>query len=133
MKLMTGGRTVRFAVRLELFQEAVIVTAVEVVTPETVIGKVAELAPAGTVTVAGTVAVAHDDDSATTAPPAGAGVFRVTVLLLTVVGPVADELVRDREAMPAGKVSDTFAVVSWETEMPDATASAKPVAWAVTV
>ena len=56
------------------------VTGVEAATAPVVTGKVALVPPAGTVTLAGTVAAAILLlESATWAPPAGAGPLRVTV------------------------------------------------------
>ncbi len=56
------------------------VTGVEVETPVVVMEKVALVAPAGTVTLAGAVATAVLLlESVTTAPPLGAGPLRVTV------------------------------------------------------
>jgi hypothetical protein len=57
----------------------VIVTAVEVATTEVVTVNVAVVAPAATVTFAGVVEDALLSDKVTTAPPAGAGLFNVTV------------------------------------------------------
>jgi hypothetical protein len=58
----------------------VIVTAVSEATGPVVAVKVAVVAPAGTVTVAGTwAAPVLLDVNATAAPPVGAGLFRVTV------------------------------------------------------
>jgi hypothetical protein len=59
--------------------EPVIVTGVEVVTVVVVTVKVRLLDPAGTVTLAGTVAALESSESETTAPPLGAGALRVTV------------------------------------------------------
>jgi hypothetical protein len=59
---------------------AVIVTDVEEVTVLVVIGNVAVVAPAATVTLAGTVATeVRLLESVTTIPPAGAGPFNVSV------------------------------------------------------
>jgi hypothetical protein len=55
------------------------VTDVEPATPLVVIAKVAVVAPAVTVTLAGTVAAALLLDNATDAPPTGAALLRVTV------------------------------------------------------
>jgi hypothetical protein len=57
------------------------VTDVDVATALVVTLKLALVAPAGTVTLAGTAAAALLLESATTAPPAGAGPFRETVPL----------------------------------------------------
>lgn len=57
----------------------VIVTVATEVTGLAVIVNVAPVAPAGTVTPAGTVAAALLLDRVTTAPPAGAGPFRIAV------------------------------------------------------
>ena len=70
---------------------AEIVMAVSDVTDEVVIGNVAEATPAGTVTFAGTRAAAFELKSWTTAPPAGAALWSVTVPLddsppLTIAG-----------------------------------------------
>lgn len=60
--------------------DAASVTAVEALTVPAVMGKVAEVAPAGTVTLAGTeAAAAFELESRTMAPPAGAAAVRLTV------------------------------------------------------
>jgi hypothetical protein len=77
---MAAGVTVSTAVCETLSFEAEMLTAVEEATPRVETLKVAVLAPAETVTVAGTVAAAvFEEVSATTVPPAGAGPLRVTV------------------------------------------------------
>ena len=60
---------------------AEILTGVTAVTAEVIIGKVAEVvAPAATVTEAGTAAtLALELDKVTTAPPGGAGALKATV------------------------------------------------------
>ena len=63
----------------EPFSVAVMVAEVEVTTGLVVIVKVAVVAPANTVTLAGTLAEALLSESVTTAPPAGAAPFKVTV------------------------------------------------------
>jgi hypothetical protein len=68
---------------------AVMVTAVTAVTVEVVTLNVAVVAPAATVTLAGTVADALLDASVTTRPPAGAADDNVTVPVLA-VPPVTD-------------------------------------------
>ena len=72
-------RTVMVAVLDEGPRVAVRVTIVSAATARVVIGKVAVVAPAGTVTEAGTAAAGEDDRSPTTVPPAGAGTVSVTV------------------------------------------------------
>ena len=54
-------------------------TEVDIATALVLTLKLALVAPAGTVTLAGTAAAALLLESATCAPPAGAGPFRVTV------------------------------------------------------
>ena len=73
------GVTVKVALILVLLV-AVIVTDVDEVTAAVVIENVAVVEPAGTVTLAGTVAVeVRLLESVTTIPPAGAGPVSVTV------------------------------------------------------
>ena len=55
------------------------VTDVTLATAVVVTGKVALVVPAATVTLAGTCAEPLLEESATTAPPAGAGTLKVTV------------------------------------------------------
>ena len=75
-----SGVTVRRAVRGDPPERAEIVTAVEPDTTLVVTANVALLAPAATVTLAGTVAAdVLSLDSDTTAPPTGAGPLSVTV------------------------------------------------------
>ena len=75
-----GGVTVSTAVFVAPPNEPVIVTLVDAVTLAVVTPNVALVAPAGTVTFAGTVAAAVLLlDSVTTAPPAGAALVRVAV------------------------------------------------------
>jgi hypothetical protein len=64
------------------------VTGVEVATGLVLTVKVALVAPAGMVTLAGTLAAALLLDSAMTAPPLGAGPFRVTLPVGEEVPPV---------------------------------------------
>ena len=75
----TGALTVRTAVAEVLPTEAVIVGAVLDATGVVVIWKVAAVAPAATVTVAGVTALGSLEDKATLHPPVGAGAVKVTV------------------------------------------------------
>jgi hypothetical protein len=86
-----AGFTVSAVVRDAPLYDAVIVTAVEVVTLLVVTVKVLLVAPAGTVTLAGTDAALELSESETTAPPLGAAALNVTVPVeelppLTLVG-----------------------------------------------
>ena len=74
-----GGSTVSEAVRLTPPSEAEIVTGVDAGTGLVLTGKVALVAPAGTVTLAGSVAAASLLERERTAPSLGAGPFSVTV------------------------------------------------------
>ena len=75
-----GGVTVNTAVRVMLSRVAVIVTGVDAATLDVVVVNVAVVAPAATVTLAGTVATAVLLlESDTTRPPAGAALESVTV------------------------------------------------------
>ncbi len=70
---------------------AEIVTTVEAVTAFVVIRNPALVAPAGTVTVAGTVVLGSLLLNVTTVPPLGAGPFRVTVFVpVTCVPPITE-------------------------------------------
>src|SRR5439155_4032990 len=75
-----AGETVRTAMRVAPPNAAEIVAVLEVGTAFVVTVKVALVAPAGTVTLTGTVAAAVLPlESATAAPPAGAADVRMTV------------------------------------------------------
>jgi hypothetical protein len=74
-----GGVTVRAAVWVTLAKDAEMVTVVDAATALVFTGKVAFVAPAGTVTLEGTLAAPLSLARATCAPPAGAGPLRVTV------------------------------------------------------
>ena len=76
---VTTGFTVSVVVLLTPSDDAVITAGVLAVTTVVLIGKVAVVAPAATVTDAGTTAVAELLVKATTTPPAGAGEPSVTV------------------------------------------------------
>src|SRR5437773_1913670 len=85
-----GGynNTVSVAVWLVPLYEAEMVAGVDVGTAVVLIVKVAVLLPAGTVTLEGTLAAALLLESATCAPPAGAGPLSVTVPVDDCVPPV---------------------------------------------
>ena len=67
------------AVRVAAASVAEMVADVEAVTDVVVTVKVALVAPAGTVTLAGTEAALELSESVTTVPPAGAAALRATV------------------------------------------------------
>lgn len=75
------GVSVRIKLRVLPLRDAVMVTGVELATNDVEIAKLAEVvAPAATVTVAGTVAsVVSEDSRLTTVPPVRPGPVRVTV------------------------------------------------------
>jgi hypothetical protein len=90
---------------------AVIVAEVTAATPVVVIVKAAVVAPAGTVTVAGTVALPTFEARFTVAPPVGAAAPRVTVPVedeppVTVVGDIVT-LVRDGAVTVSEAVAET--------------------------
>ncbi len=92
-------------------------TAVAVLAPAVVVTEtVAEVPPAGTVTVAGTPAVDGAEElSSTTAPPGGAAAARV-IVACEVVPPTTDVGARLSEVIegPAASVSDAVRVkTSW--------------------
>src|ERR1041385_7959955 len=74
-----GGATVRVVVRLIPASDAVSVTGVDAATLVVVTVKPALVAPAGTVTLAGTPAAALPLDRATRSPPVGAALVSETV------------------------------------------------------
>ena len=82
-----GGSTVSVALLLPPPAVAEIVTGVEAVTAVVVIVKLTDVAPAGTITLAGADADADEVWSVTVAPPAGAGPFRVAVFAVVALPP----------------------------------------------
>jgi hypothetical protein len=73
------NNTPRVAVRVVPLYEAEIVAEVEMRTKDVLTVKVALVAPAGTITLEGTLAAPSLLERRTWAPPAGAGPVRVTV------------------------------------------------------
>lgn len=110
--VVAGGVTVRVADFVRPPAWAVIVTVVDVVTALVPIGKFTPLAPAGTVTLAGTVAAAPLLLRATASPPAGAADVSDTVPCaaappVTLAG-VSDTV--DNDAAAGGAVTVNVAV-----------------------
>lgn len=96
--------TVRVAFAVLPWYPAVMVTLVCEVTALVVMLKVADVTlPAGTVTVAGTVAtVVLELDNESVIPPLGAGAFKVTVFPTTVLPPSTPDCVRFTEEGDGG-------------------------------
>jgi hypothetical protein len=89
----------------------VTVSVVAAVTALVVIVNVADVAPAATVTLAGTVPTVVDDDAnVTTAPPVGAARVRVTVPVTNTPPVAAETFVVTVEMAAAGGVTVTIAV-----------------------
>ena len=99
-----GGLTVSAAVRVTPPNTAETVADVAAVTEVVVTVKLALVAPAGTVTLAGTAVALELSDSDTNAPPLGAAPVRVTVPVeeLPPVTLVGLRLTADRVAPPDG-------------------------------
>jgi hypothetical protein len=85
-----SGATVRTAVLLTPPCAAEIVAAVEAATPVVVIVNLADVVPAGIVRLAGTTAAGDELWSVTTASPAGAGAFNVTVFKVVLMPATVD-------------------------------------------
>ena len=77
--------------------------------PAVVALKVAEVAPAATVTDAGTVSTALVLVSVTTAPPAGATLVKVTVQVLEALGPRLAGQANDDTSTDATRLTVAFA------------------------
>ena len=106
-----GGFTVSVAVRVTPAKTAESVAEIDAVTVLVVTVKLALVAPAGTVTLAGTVTALELSESATTAPPLGAAEAKVTVPVeelppVTVVGLSA----RDDRVAPVDAVGLSVSV-----------------------
>ena len=105
------GLTVMDAVLATPLRVAVIVKDDAVVTALVVMVKVADVAPAGTVTVAGTVPMIVDEDArVTTAPPVGAALVNVTVPVTGTPPVTAVTTVVRVDKTAAGGVTVTVAV-----------------------
>ena len=85
-------------------------TGVELATALVVTVKLALVAPAATVTLAGTEAAALLLDSVTTAPPAGAGAFSVTVPVAELPPVTLVGLTVSDEALGGSTVSEAVRV-----------------------
>ena len=96
-----GGNTVRVTLCVPPPEEAVMLTLVDALTGLVATLNVALVAPPGTVTFGGTEAAPLVLESATCAPPAGAGPLRMTVPV-TAVPPVTLAWLRLSDATPGG-------------------------------
>lgn len=105
------GLTVMVAVLETPLRDPVIVRDDAAVTVRVVMVKVADVAPAATVTLAGTVPIVVDEDeSVTTAPPVGAALVRVTVPVTATPPVTAATLVVSVDKAAAGGVTVMVAV-----------------------
>jgi hypothetical protein len=86
----TGGRMVRRAETVRPPKDPEIVATVDAVTGEVTMLKVVELWPAGTVTLAGTMAWASEEVRATVTPGDTAAPVSVTVFRVVVFPPIAE-------------------------------------------
>ena len=105
------GLTLMVAVLETPLRDPVIVRDDAAVTVRVVMVKAADVAPAATVTLAGTVPIVVDEDeSVTTAPPVGAALVRVTVPVTATPPVTAATLVVSVDKAAAGGVTVMVAV-----------------------
>jgi hypothetical protein len=106
----TAGSTVSDVVRVAPPKDAESVAVVDAATALVPTLKLALVAPAATVTVAGTEVAPLLSESATCAPPAGAGAVSVTVAVADVPPVTLPGLTLSAETAGGSTVSDTLCV-----------------------